>query len=148
MKPNKTISIFLITAFILSAAGAFAFAQNSPTFDMLKDANGIPNYDNAAKNSGTPPPAVPGLNNETASTTIGAAITKPTTTVPAVTPPVPPKPTLLGKMVKDLVSNRTDYAVAGAAGALTGFFLAGCAVSALLPGLGIMVLFLLLFRNV
>jgi len=153
MKPLKTISIFLISAFILSVAGAFAFATGSPTLDMLQSANGfIPNYDNIAKNSGTPPPVVPGLSGETASAPPVAAVTTSSATVPEVTPPVPPAPhtpTVLEKMSKDLDSRKVDYVVSGATGALTAYFLTGCVLGpAVLIGFAAVVLFLALTRNV
>ena len=151
MKTNKTISLFLISAFVVSAAGSFAFAGNSLTFNMLQEANGIPNYDNAAKNSGNPSPVVPGLNAENTSAATSAAVTKSSTTVPAVTPPepVPPKTTVLGIMGTDLNKKKTDYAIAGLTGALTAFFLAGCVLwPAVLIGFGVIVVFLLLLRNV
>jgi hypothetical protein len=51
-------------------------------------------------------------------------------------------------MGKELMDNKVDYAVIGATGALTGYFLAGCALAGALPGLGIIVAFFLLFRTV
>ena len=73
----------------------------------------------------------------------------PTSTGTVVTPPAEPaKPTLLEKMGKDLNDNKTNYAIAGATGALTGYFLAGCVLSGALLGFGIIVLFLMLYRNI
>ncbi|HAF94818.1 MAG: hypothetical protein A2X34_10905 [Elusimicrobia bacterium GWC2_51_8] len=72
MKSKRITLASFLPALILSAA-AFAFAENSSTFNILKDAAGIANYTNAVKNGGASQPAVPGLNMEAVSVPTGAA---------------------------------------------------------------------------
>ena len=144
---TKTISTLLLSAVILSVAGTFAFAEKSATLEWLKGTDSIPNYHNEST-KGAIPPVVPGMTKDTAPAAT-TTVTKSTATAPAVTAPaaVPEKPSLLSKMGKDLKDNKMDYTIAGAAGALTGYFLMGSVLAGAVLGLGIFVLFLLLLRN-
>ena len=132
-------------------AGAFAFAESSPTLNLVRSASDIPNYDNSDDNRGVPPPVAPGIQAETTPAPATAAVTK--SSAPAVTPPPPPapekKPNLLQRMASDVSENKVDYMVAGLAGVLTGYFLAGFVLgpTAFLVGAAL-VGFILLFRSV
>lgn len=131
-----------------------ASAENSPTYDLLKNANDIPNYDNTAAHKAAPALNVAGFlpdkaaTTTKATTTLKAAPAVSSGTAVAAATAAPADPTLLEKMGKDLKDHKTDYAIAGMTGALTGYFLAGCVLSGALLGFGIIVVFLLLFRNV
>ena len=151
---NKIAFLTIVSGFVLSLGCGLALAENSPTFELLQNSTGIPNYDNTAAQKSAPALNVAGFLPDKAATTttkapvIKAAVETSSPTAVAAAPAEPAKPTLMEKIGKDLKDHKTDFAVAGMTGALTGYFLAGCALSGALLGFGIIVVFLLLLRNV
>ena len=145
---NKIAFLTLVSGFVLSMGCGLVFAANSPTLDMLKGSNGIPNYDNTAAKKEAAAAVNTRAADSTSSTTQVGSPPLVDTTPPVVTPPTPPKPNLIERMGTDVKENKLNYAMAGAAGALTGYFLMGAVMSGAVLGLGIMLVFLLLLRNV